>query len=119
VTREDPIKLCTRHYTSAVEGPILNKIFHWVNHQTKRRARRSCEGITAAMEARSSDHRAGRPVYFPVRYADDFIFLISGAAEDAAAEREALATLLQQRMGLTLLPGKTRITPLTDGFEFL
>lgn len=71
------------------------------------------------MEARSSDRRAGRPVYFPVRYADDFIVLVSGAAEDAAAEREALATVLQQRMGLTLSPEKTRITPLTDGFEFL
>lgn len=98
---------------------IEERYERWVNHQTKRRARRSCDGITAAMEARSSDRRAGRPVYFPVRYADDFIVLVSGAAEDAAAEREALATLLQQRMGLTLSPGKTRITPLTDGFEFL
>ncbi|MDH5320736.1 MAG: group II intron reverse transcriptase/maturase [Nitrospira sp.] len=98
---------------------IEERYERWVNHQTKRRAQRSCDGITAAMEARSSDRRAGRPVYFPVRYADDFIVLVSGAAEDAAAERAALATLLQQRMGLTLSPGKTRITPLTEGFEFL
>jgi RNA-directed DNA polymerase len=68
----------------------------------------SCDGITAAMEARSSDRRAGRAVYFPVRYADDFIVLVSGAAEDAAAEREELATVLQQGMGLTLSPEKTR-----------
>lgn len=98
---------------------IEERYERWVNHQTKRRAQRSCDGITAAMEARSSDRRAGRPVYFPVRYADDFIVLVSGAAEDAAAERAALATLLQQRMGLPLSPGKTRITPLTEGFEFL
>lgn len=98
---------------------IEERYERWVNHQTKRRAQRSCDGITAAMEARSSDRRAGRPVYFPVRYADDFIVLVSGAAEDATAERAALATLLQQRMGLTLSPGKTRITPLTEGFEFL
>jgi group II intron reverse transcriptase/maturase len=98
---------------------IEERYDRWVNHQTKRRAQRSCDGITAAMEARSSDRRAGRPVHFPVRYADDFIVLVSGAAEDAAAERAALATLLQQRMGLTLSPGKTRITPLTEGFEFL
>ncbi len=58
-------------------------------------------------------------MYFPVRYANDFIVLVSGTAEDAAAEREELATLLQQRMGLTLSPEKTRITSLTDGFEFL
>jgi hypothetical protein len=56
---------------------------------------------------------------FPVRYADDFIVLVSGAAEGAAAEREELETLLQQGMGLTLSPEKTRITPLTDGFGFL
>ena len=98
---------------------IEERYERWVNHQTKRRARRSCDGITAAMEARSSDRRAGRPVYFPVRYADDFIVLVSGAAEDAAVEREELATLLQHSMGLTLSPEKTRITPLTDGFEFL
>lgn len=90
-----------------------------VNHQTKRRARRSGDGITAAMEARSSDRLAGRPVYFPVRYADDCIVLVSGAAEDAAAEREELATVLQQGMGVTLSPEKTCITPLTEGFEFL
>lgn len=98
---------------------IEERYERWVNHQTKRRARRSGDGITAAMEARSSDRRAGRPVYFPVRYADDFIVLVSGAAEDAAVEREKLATMLQQGMGLTLSPEKTRITPLTQGFGFL
>ena len=91
----------------------------WVNHQIKRRARRRCDGITAAMEARSSDRRAGRPVYFPIRYADDFVILVSGTAEDAAAEREELETVLQQRMGLTLSFAKTRITLLTEGFRFL
>jgi RNA-directed DNA polymerase len=98
---------------------IEERYERWGNHQTKRRARRSCDGITAAMEARSSDRRAGRPVYFPVRYADDFIVLVSGAAEDAASEREELAIVLQQHMGLTLSPEKTRITPLTEGSEFL
>jgi retron-type reverse transcriptase len=83
----------------------------WVNHQTTRRARRSCDGITAAMAARSSDRRAGRPVYFPVRYADDCIVLVSGAAEDAAAEREKVATVLQQGRGLTSHPRK-RASPL-------
>jgi group II intron reverse transcriptase/maturase len=98
---------------------IEERYERWVNHQTKRRARRSCDGITAAMEARSSDRRAGRPVYFPVRYADDFVILVSGTAEDAAAEREELESVLQQRMGLTLSLEKTRITPLTKGFRFL
>jgi len=97
---------------------IEERYERWGHHQTKRRARRSSDGITAAMEARSSDRRAGRPVYFPVRYADDFIVLVSGAAEDAAAEREKLATVLQQGMGLPLSPEKTRITPLTEGSDF-
>lgn len=44
---------------------------------------------------------------------------MSGTQEDALSEREALQTLLQEKMGLTLSPEKTKITPLTEGFQFL
>ena len=37
------------------------------------------------------DRKAGRPVIYPVRYADDFLILVSGSYEDAVAERQALA----------------------------
>lgn len=100
-------------------GLIEERYERWVNHQTKRQERRQCDGIKAAMWSRSVDRQAGRTVYFPFRYADDFVILVSGTQEDALSEREALQALLKEKMGLTLSPEKTRITPLTEGFQFL
>jgi hypothetical protein len=71
------------------------------------------------MESRSSDRRAGRTVFFPIRYADDFVILVSGSKEAAEKERLALETMLKNEMGLTLSPEKTKITALTEGFQFL
>src|SRR5207244_3772291 len=50
---------------------IEERYERWVNHRTKIQARRTCDGMTAAQGARRVDRRAGRPVFFPVRYADD------------------------------------------------
>ena len=100
-------------------GIIEERYERWVNHQHKRQARRTGDGIRAAMWARSSDRQAGRVVYFPFRYADDFVILVSGTEEDARTEREALAVMLHEQMGLTLSAEKTRVTAITEGFEFL
>jgi RNA-directed DNA polymerase len=100
-------------------GIIEERYERWVNHQTKRRPRRCSDGIKAAMETRSSDRQAGRIVLFPIRYADDFVVLVSGTEAQASAERQALETALLDGMGLTLSPEKTRITLLKEGFEFL
>ena len=54
-----------------------------------------------------------------MRYADDFVVLISGSKADAIAEKEALAENLRRTMGLELSPEKTKITAMTEGFEFL
>jgi len=40
-------------------------------------------------------------------------------ARDAAAEKSALAEYLRETTGLELSPEKTKITAMTDGFEFL
>lgn len=64
-------------------GLIEERYERWVNHQTKRRQSRQCDGIKAAMWSRSVDRQAGRAVYFPFRYADDFVILVSGTQEDA------------------------------------
>ena len=61
----------------------------------------------------------GRCVFLPVRYADDFVVLVSGTQEDAVAEKAALADYLRQTTGLELSPEKTKVTAITDGFEFL
>jgi len=66
---------------------IEERYERWVNHQQKRRTHRSCDGITAAMNTRWADRKAGRPVFFPIRYADDFVVLSSGTFEDACKEK--------------------------------
>jgi retron-type reverse transcriptase len=71
----------------------------WVDHRTKIQSRRRCDGVAAAHGARNRDRTAGRPVFLPVRYADDFVVLISGRKEDAIAEKEALAEHLRQTTG--------------------
>lgn len=98
---------------------IEERYERWVCHRHKTQSRRTSDGVTAAMETRSTDRRAGRVVFFPIRYADDFVILVSGSCEQAEAERQALAAYLKETTGLDLSPEKTKVTALTEGFEFL
>jgi group II intron reverse transcriptase/maturase len=98
---------------------IEERYERWVNQKTKAQERRKCDGVKAAMRSRSIDRQAGRTVFFPIRYADDFVTLVSGTKEDAQMERDALEAMLKEKMGLTLSPEKTKITSLTEGFQFL
>jgi len=66
-----------------------------------------------------TDRKAGRCVFFPIRYADDFVILVSGNYESAMQERQALEIYLKETMKLTLSPEKTKITSLKEGFDFL
>lgn len=72
--------------------------------------------------------RAGSTVLVPVRYADDFIVLVSAAngpgqherAHDAAlAEKAALAKVLKETLNLELSEAKTAVTPVTSPMRFL
>ena len=49
---------------------IEERYERWVHHQTKIQDRRQCDGEQAARSARGRDHRTGRCVFFPIRYAD-------------------------------------------------
>ena len=77
---------------------------------------------------RNWDRAAGRTVVFPVRYADDFLLLVSvGPGPDqesraravAIAEKEALAVALRETLGLELSEAKTLVTPVTKPLRFL
>jgi group II intron reverse transcriptase/maturase len=112
----------------AVISPLLANIAlsaieeryeRWVYHRTKIHAHRTCDPITAANRCRTSDRRRGAAVFFPVRYADDFVILVAGSRAEAEAEKAALAQHLRALMGLELSAEKTRITDLREGFEFL
>lgn len=98
---------------------IEERYERWVHHRSKIQERRTCDGMAAARSARQRDQRTGRSVFFPVRYADDFVILVVGEQEAAFAEQAALANYLRATTGLELSPEKTRVTALTDGFDFL
>src|SRR4029450_5242739 len=53
-----------------------------------------------------------------VRYADDFVVLCNGTKAEALAIKEELKELLRP-MGLTLSEEKTKVTHITEGFDFL
>jgi hypothetical protein len=73
----------------------------------------------AASYARQKDRRKGRMVCYPIRYADDFVVLVHGSRTQAEAELNALAEHLRTTLGLELSAEKTRLTPITESFEFL
>jgi group II intron reverse transcriptase/maturase len=69
-------------------GVIEERYERWTHHRYKIQARRKSDGIKAAREARMSDRKAGRVVFFPIRYADDC------APRARKAERLSSAQLL-------------------------
>jgi len=91
----------------------------WVHHRQKLRAHRRSDGITAAARVRMSDRLRGMPVFFPFRYADDFVILVSGTREQAEREKAELADHLHRTTSLELATEKTRISDLAKGFELL
>ena len=90
---------------------IEERYWWWVKHPHDPKLR--SDGVQRGARRRFKDRRAGRLVLYPVRYADDFLILVSGSYEEAVAERQALADWLREEMGLTLSEEKTRVT--TDG----
>jgi len=76
-----------------------------------------------AFLARSLNRRHGRTIVFPLRHADDFLFLVGvapGPGQDERAkqaaqeEMAAVAALLKQELGLELSATKTLVTPVTQ-----
>jgi RNA-directed DNA polymerase len=53
-----------------------------------------------------------------IRFADDFVLMVSGERRHAEALREQVATVLAP-LGLRLSPEKTRVVHVDEGFDFL
>ena len=100
-------------------GVIEERYERWTHHRRKIQARRKSDATTAALWARMTDRKAGRAVFFPIRYADDFVVLVSGTREQAEQEKADLANYLRESMKLELSIEKTRVSDLTEGFQFL
>ena len=100
-------------------GIIEERYERWTHHRQKIQARRKSDSVTAAMWARMTDRKAGRAVFFPIRYADDFVVLVSGTRGQAEQEKAELARYLHETMRLELSIEKTHVVDLTEGFQFL
>lgn len=98
---------------------IEERYERWTYQTAKARPDHPDYGMVAARNARMWDRTAGRCVFLPIRYADDFVVLVSGTQDEALVEKSALADYLRQTTGLELSPEKTKVTAMVDGFEFL
>lgn len=67
---------------------------------------------------RAKHRRTGGAIMRLIRYADDFVILVSGSRADAEALRDEVATVLAP-MGLRLSDEKTRGCHIDEGFDFL
>lgn len=74
---------------------------------------------TRAQQRLQSDYARGRPGFYVVRYADDFVVLVQGTLQDAEQERLALAQFLKEELRMELSMEKTKITDVREGFNFL
>ena len=70
----------------------------------------ACSGASADATAKATGKL--------VRYADDFVVMVSGERHHAEALREQVAAVLAP-LGLRLAPEKTRVVHIDEGFDFL
>ena len=67
---------------------------------------------------RKKRRRRGQGNYQLIRYADDFVLMVSGDRHHAEALREEVTAVLAP-LGLRLAPEKTRVVHIDEGFDFL
>ncbi|TCM33101.1 group II intron reverse transcriptase/maturase [Kribbella sp. VKM Ac-2568] len=67
---------------------------------------------------RQRRRRHGEANYRLIRYADDFVIVVTGEREHAERVREEVAGVIAP-MGLRLSPEKTRVVHIDHGFDFL
>jgi RNA-directed DNA polymerase len=67
---------------------------------------------------REKRRKQGKSNFLYVRYADDFVVFCSGSKAEALEMKEELKGVLSN-IGLTLSEEKTKVTHITEGFDFL
>jgi RNA-directed DNA polymerase len=69
-------------------------------------------------QQRAVRRKRGKGNFLYVRYADDFVVLCNGTKAETQAMKKELGEFLST-MGLTLSEEKTKVTHITEGFDFL
>jgi RNA-directed DNA polymerase len=72
----------------------------------------------AGWHQRDRRRRSGQGCWKLIRYADDFVVVVSGQRQHAEALHGQVARLIAP-LGLTLAPEKTRVVGIDEGFDFL
>ena len=71
------------------------------------------------VQVKRSKKRGGNYIQSPlIRYADDFV-IVCGSKSEAEFIKGKIASFLDERIGLELSSEKTRITHISDAFDFL
>src|SRR5881296_215998 len=104
-------KVC--NFVGGVSSPLLANIYL---HELDRYMESKYLNISQWL--RSQRREQGKGNYLYVRYADDFVVLCNGTKAETLAMKEELKELLST-MGLTLSEEKTKVTHITEGFDFL
>ncbi len=94
-------------------SPLLANIYL---HELDRYMESNYLNLSAGIKYRR--RQKGLSNFLYVRYADDFVALCNGTKAQAIAIKEELKNVLDH-MGLKLSEEKTRVTHITEGFQFL
>jgi RNA-directed DNA polymerase len=112
---QSDLKAEVAHCVGGVSSPLLANIALSVLDEHFAQA---AGGPATPEWERRRRRRQGQANYRLVRYADDFLVLVSGDREHAEQARETVAAVLAP-MGLRLSAAKTLITSIDEGPDFL
>lgn len=79
---------------------------------------RQWQSMMATVQQRQKRRYHRKANYRLIRYADDFVVVVTGEKEDAEALRHDVVDVLAP-VGLRLSPEKTRVVHIDEGFDFL
>ena len=96
-----------------IVSPLLANIYL---HELDRYMESNHLNLTSSQ--RLNRRRQGKGNVLYVRYADDFVVLCNGTKAEAQTIKQELGEVLRT-MGLTLSEEKTKVTHITEGFDFL
>jgi RNA-directed DNA polymerase len=106
-------------YTGTPQGGILSPLLANIALSVLDDYFARAEGGPATSNGKRQRRRSqGLANYRLVRYADDFLVLVSGRRDDAERMRDVVAAVVAP-MGLRLSVTKTVITHIDEGFDFL
>src|SRR6266850_1127819 len=96
-----------------IVSPLLANLYL---HELDRYMESNYLNLTDSQKA--TRRKKGQGNFLYVRYADDFVVLCNGTKAEAQAIKKELGEFLSTR-GLTLSEEKTKVTHITEGFDFL